>query len=94
MFVVAIAYAAHGDCPVTSAILATVAAPAVGLVFSVTAQLGRSTLDRVSDVVFVALTAVLVHFLHLSVLLALLVVGVLAVWWHRPRRKGMDGAGS
>ena len=75
MFAVGIAYAAHGDRPVTTAILATVAAAAVGLVFSVTAQLGRSTLNRVSDLVFVGLTATLVHSLHLSVLLALLIVG-------------------
>src|SRR5215469_14183586 len=39
MFLVGVAYAAHGDRPVTTAIMATVAAAAVGLVFSVTAQL-------------------------------------------------------
>ena len=94
MFAVGVAYTAHGDRPVTTAILATVAAAAVGLVFSVTAQLGRSMLNRVSDLVFVGLTAILVHFLHLSVLLALLVVGALAIWWHRPRPDGTNSAGS
>ncbi len=94
MFAVGVAYSAHGDRPVTTAILATVAAAAVGLVFSVTAQLGRSMLNRVSDLVFVGLTAILVHFLHLSVLLALLIVGALAIWWHRPRPDGTNSAGS
>ena len=94
MFAVGVAYTAHGDRPVTTAILATVAAAAVGLVFSVTAQLGRSMLNRVSDLAFVGLTAILVHFLHLSVLLALLVVGALAIWWHRPRPDGTNSAGS
>jgi chromate transporter len=94
MFAVGVAYTAHGDHPLTTAILATVAAAAVGLVFSVTAQLGRSMLNRVSDLVFVGLTAILVHFLHLSVLLALLVVGALAIWWHRPRPDGTNSAGS
>ena len=94
MFAVGVAYTDHGDRPVTTAILATVAAAAVGLVFSVTAQLGRSMLNRVSDLAFVGLTAILVHFLHLSVLLALLVVGALAIWWHRPRPDGTNSAGS
>jgi chromate transporter len=91
MFAAGVAYAAHGGHPITSAILATVAAAAVGLVFSVTAQLGRNTLDRVSDLVFVAMTVILVHFLHVSVLLALLVAGALAIWWHRPRPRNAGG---
>jgi chromate transporter len=94
MFAVGVAYAAHGDRAVTTAILATVAAAAVGLVFSVTAQLGRSTLNRLSDLVFVGLTVTLVHFLHISVLLALLIVGALAIWWHRPRPNGTNSTGS
>ena len=94
MFAVGVAYASHGDHPVTTAILATVAAAAVGLVFSVTAQLGRSTLNRLSDLVFVGLTVTLVHFLHISVLLALLIVGALAIWWHRPRPNGTNSTGS
>src|SRR5215467_5555830 len=42
MFAVALGYHAHGDRPVVAAMLATIAAAAVGLTFSVTVQLGQS----------------------------------------------------
>lgn len=85
MVAAAIAYRSRGDQPVVAAILATIAAAAVGLTFSVTVQLGQNLLKRLSDFGFVALTVLLVHGLHLSTLLVLLVVGGLAIWWYRPR---------
>lgn len=86
MFAVALGYQAHGDRPAVAAMLATIAAAAVGLSFSVAVQLGQSLLKRTSDFVFVLLTVFLVHWLHVSVLVVLLGVGALAVWWYRPQR--------
>ena len=85
MFAVGLAYGAHADRPVVTAMLAAIAAAAVGLVFAVTVQLGRNSLKQISDFFFVILTALLVHWLHFSILLVLLCVGALAIWWHRPR---------
>ena len=86
MFAVALGYQAHGDRPVVAAMLATIAAAAVGLTFSVTVQLGQSLLKRTSDFIFVLLTVLLVHWLHVSVMVVLLGVGAVAVWWYRPQR--------
>jgi len=85
MVAAAIAYRSQGGEPVVEAMLATIAAAAVGLSFSVTVQLGQNLLKRLSDFVFVGLTVLLVHGLHLSILPALLAVGILAIWWYRPR---------
>ena len=85
MFAVGVAYGAHADRPVVAAMLATIAAAAVGLVFAVAVQLGQNSLKRISDFVFAALTVLLVHWLHFSILLVLLCVGAIAIWWYRPR---------
>jgi chromate transporter len=85
MLAAAIVYGAHGDRPVVAAILATIAAAAVGLTFAVTVQLGQNLLKHVSDFAFAALTVLLVHWLHVSILVALLGVGALAIWWYRPQ---------
>jgi chromate transporter len=84
MVAAAVAYRSQGDQPIVAAMLATIAAAAVGLTFSVTVQLGQNLLKRLSDFGFVALTVLLVHGLHLSILLVLLAVGGLAIWWYRP----------
>lgn len=78
-------YAAHGDEAVASAMLATIAAAAVGVAFSVAVQLGQKSLKNVADFVFVGLTVIGVNLLHYSVLLVLVAVGVLAIYWYRPR---------
>ena len=85
MVAAAIAYRSQGDHPVVAAMLATIAAAAVGLSFSVTVQLGKNLLKRLSDFVFVGLTVLFVHGLHLSILVAVFAVGGLAIWWYRPR---------
>ena len=61
------------------------AAAAVGLVLATTVQLGRRSFRHVVDLVFVALTVVAVNLLHLSVPVALLGVGALAILWYRPQ---------
>jgi len=84
MFAATVAYHTQGDRPVVAAMLATIAAAAVGLSFSVTVQLGQNLLKRLGDFVFVGLTVLLVHGLHLSTLVVLLAIGGLAIWWYRP----------
>jgi chromate transporter len=85
MFVVGIVYRAHGDHAITTAALKGVAAASVGLILSTVAQLSKKSLSRAMDYVFVALTVVAVNRLHLSVLATLVVVGLVAIIWHRPR---------
>ncbi|MBX9944579.1 MAG: chromate transporter [Reyranella sp.] len=90
MTAAAFVYGVGGDNPVSTAFLHAIAAGAVGLIMVVTVQLGSKVLTEIADYVFVALTAVLVALFHVPVPYALLGVGALAIWWHRPRRK--DGA--
>lgn len=85
MAVVAGAYAAtQGSHVGILAVLHGVSAAAVGLVLSVTFQLGRKTLHHWADAVFVVLTVVGVHYLHLPILVVLFVVGACAIFWYRP----------
>lgn len=93
MVAAAIAYAAsQGTHEGIGAALHGVSAAAVGLVLAVTFQLGRKTLSRWGDFVFVALTIIGVNVLHQSVLLVLLVVGAGAIFWYRPGRlPGQEG---
>jgi chromate transporter len=86
MIVTAMIYARHGDHAIVTAALGSIAAAAVGVVFSVTAGLAQKSLKDIVDVLFVALTVVFVNVFHVSVLVALLVVGALAIWWRRPRK--------
>lgn len=85
MSVAAGAYAASQHSEVgMQAVLHGVSAAAVGLVFSVTVQLGRKTLARWADFILVALTVIGVNVLHLSVLLVLVLAGAVAIYWYRP----------
>ena len=86
MFVVGILYHEHGDHPLATAALKGVAAAAVGLVLATAVQLGKRSLEHSSDLVFVALTIVGVNRLHQSVLTVLVVVGLIAILWYRPRK--------
>lgn len=85
MFAVGMAYGIHGNRPIVAAILHSVAAAAVGLVLAVSWQLGRRSLDRLGDLVFVGLAAAGVAVFHLPVPYVLLGVGALAIFWYRPR---------
>jgi chromate transporter len=85
MFVVGIFYRIHGDHAWATGALKGVAAASVGLVLSTVVQLSKKSLEERLDYVFVILTVVAVNRLHLSVLIALAVVGLMAVLWHRPR---------
>lgn len=85
MIAAAALYAAHGDSAIATAMLATIAAAAVGVAFSVAIQLGWKAMKSAADLAFVALTVIGVNLLHLSVLLVLAGVGAVAVYWYRPR---------
>ena len=85
MFGVGLAYGVHADHPVAVAVLHSVSAAAVGMIFAVSLQLGRRSLARAVDLVFVGLAIVGVVVLHLSVPYVLLGVGALAIFWYRPR---------
>jgi len=86
MFVVGVLYGEHGDRPHVDAMLRGVAAAAVGLILATTVQLGRKSLSHAADLMFVALTAVVVDLLKWSVPAALGAVGALAILWYRPKR--------
>lgn len=85
MTAAAFAYGVGGDDPLSRAFLRAIAAGAVGLVLMVMIQLGAKVLSGVADYLFVALTAVLVAGFGIPVPYALIGVGALAIWWHRPR---------
>jgi chromate transporter len=85
MYAVGIAYHVHGDRPLVTAALKGVAAAAVGLLMATALQLGRKSLAHYYDLLFVLLTVIGVNQLHQSVPRVLIVVGVLAILWYRPR---------
>jgi chromate transporter len=86
MLVAGVAYHAHGGKPLVTAALKAVAAAAIGLILATTIQLGKRSLAHAYDLVFVGLTVFGVDQLHQSVPRVLLVVGILAVLWYRPRK--------
>jgi chromate transporter len=85
MFIVGIVYRAHGDHAWTTGALKGVAAASVGLVLSTVVQLSKRSLEQRLDYVFVVLTVLAVNRLHQSVMLTLVVVGLMAILWYRPR---------
>jgi chromate transporter len=85
MYAAGIAYRTHGDRPWETAGLKGVAAAAVGLLMATALQLGRKSLAHYYDLLFVLLTVIGVNQLHQSVPRVLIVVGVLAILWYRPR---------
>jgi chromate transporter len=86
MFVVGVLYREHGDHPWSAAALKGVAAASVGLILSTVVQLSEKSLGGRFDFVFVALTVVAVNGFHVSVPVALIGIGALAILWHRPKK--------
>ena len=85
MFAAGIFYRIHGDHAWATGALKGVAAASIGLVLSTVVQLSKRSLEERLDYVFVILTVLAVNGLHQSVLTTLVVVGLMAVLWHRPR---------
>lgn len=71
--------------PEIAAVLAGVAAAAVGLLLEVTLQIGKKQLTSLRDLLIVALVFWLVGVLHVSLLVVLVGLAPLAIWFHRPR---------
>ena len=86
MFVVGIFYHIHGDHALVTAALKGVAAAAVGLILSTVVSLSKKSLSSKFDFVFIAMTVIAVNRLHLGVPRTLVVVGILAILFHYPRK--------
>jgi len=91
MYVVGIFYRQHGDHVWATAALTGVAAAAVGLILSTVIQLSQKSLAGKFDFVFMGVTVLAVNRFHQSVLRTLIVVGILAMLYHRPRRTPREG---
>jgi len=92
MYVVGMFYRSHGDHDFVTAALKGVAAAAVGLILSTVMGLSKKSLAGKFDFVFMALTVIAVNRLHQSVPRTLVVVGLLAILFHRPRKKEKETA--
>src|SRR5580698_6736626 len=92
MYVVGMFYRIHGDHDFVTAALKGVAAAAVGLILFTVMGLSKKSLAGKFDFVFMALTVIAVNRLHQSVPRTLVVVGLLAILFHRPRKKEKETA--
>jgi chromate transporter len=70
--------------PMINHFLVGVAAAAVGLLATVTLQLGHKQLARTVDLIFVLTTFLAVSFFKLSLVLVLLIIGGAAIFYYRP----------
>jgi len=87
MYCVGIFYRAHGDHVWITAALKGVAAAAVGLILSTVVSMSKKSLSGKIDFFFIALTVIAVNRLHLGVPRTLVAVGILAILFHRPRKR-------
>jgi chromate transporter len=94
MYLVGMFYRIHGDHVWVTAALKGVAAAAVGLILSTVVGLSEKSLEGKFDFVFMALTVIAVNRLHLGIPHTLVVVGALAILFHRPRKKQKEEAAS
>jgi len=86
MLAVGMFYKIHGDHPYVTYMLKGVAAAAAGLLLATCIQLGKKSLSHRFDLVFVLVTVLAVNRLHLGVPKTLLIVGLLAIFFHYPRK--------
>ena len=91
MYVVGIFYHQHGDHAWITASLKGVAAAAVGLIPWTVVQLSKKSLVDKFDLIFMALTVIAVNRFHQSVPRTLIVLGILAILFHRPGRAEKAG---
>jgi chromate transporter len=92
MFIVGIFYRIHGDHIWITAALKGVAAAAVGLILSTVVGLSQKSLSGKFDFIFIALTVIAVNRFHQSVPRTLIVVGLLAILFHRPHKQQKESA--
>jgi chromate transporter len=72
------------DNPYLRAALVGVAASAVGLLTTVTLQLGHRQFARPADLLFIVVTFAAVSLLKIPLAVVLLTLGPLAIWYYRP----------
>src|ERR1700693_1088703 len=94
MYIVGMFYRVHGEHVWITAALKGVAAAAVGLILSTVVGLSKKSLVDKFDFIFMALTVLAVNRLHQSVPRTLIIVGLLAVLFHRPRKAQKETAAS
>jgi len=87
MYLIGNFYRIHGDHLWITSALKGVAAAAVGLILSTVVGLSKKSLAGKFDFFFMALTVIAVNRLHQSVPRTLIVVGLLAILFHRPRKE-------
>ena len=87
MFIAGIVYRIHGNHPWATSALSGVEAASVGLLLYTVVQLSQRSLKGRFDIAFVALTVLAINRFHVSVLVALVVLGAAAILWHRPKAR-------
>lgn len=86
MYIVGMFYRIHGDHFWVTAALKGAVATSVGLMLSAVVELSNKSLAGKFDFVFMGLTVIAVNRLHLGVPRTLVAVGILAIFFHRPRK--------
>jgi len=84
LFLLGVFYAANQGSPVVRSVLAGIGAAAVGLLASVTLQIGGKQLQHLLDLTIVAITVMLVSVFHVPLLVVLVTVGPVAIYLYRP----------
>jgi chromate transporter len=87
MYIVGMFYRIHGDHVWVTAALKGVVAASVGLILSAVVELSNKSLAGKVDFVFMGLTVIAVNRLHLGVPRTQVAVGILAIFFHRPRKE-------
>ncbi|GAB4165866.1 MAG: hypothetical protein Fur0032_02930 [Terrimicrobiaceae bacterium] len=87
LFFLGLLYVRFHNNPDVAAVLAGVAAAAVGLLLQVTLKIGAKQFGNPVDLFFVVVTFVLSGLLHVSLVVILFVVAPFAIMVFRPKRK-------
>ncbi|GGC56744.1 chromate transporter [Chelatococcus reniformis] len=85
VFALGVLYAANRHDPTVNAALIGVGAAAVGLLVSVTLQLGRKQLGHALDIAIVVVVVALISVFHVSLVVVLVTVTPVAIYLYRPR---------
>ena len=80
-------YFHYGENTDSKALLAGVTAVACGLMASMVFEAGQKAIRGIFDVVMIIVTFLLVRLAHMHVQYVILLLGPIAIWWHRPRGK-------
>ncbi len=86
IIVLAALYFENGSLPNVVTVLKGIGAAAAGLSLANTLQIGKKEMAGVADFVLAAVTFVAVAVFHVSLLIALLVLGAAGIWLNRPGR--------